>query len=273
MHWLVYQLKLLLLAVQFLTRVPVHGKLAAWVGYTPDMLRASARFFPLVGLLIGSAGALIFFASAALWSPWIAAALSLSFSALLTGAFHEDGLADYADGIGGGSTPARVLEIMKDSRIGSYGALALVLCTGVKLMALGSMPVSLAIIALPLAHITARVCACCVLTGLNYVRDDDSAKSKPMAQSMRGEELAFAILTLVAVIGLTLRLAPNVAGNILVALLIAGLSTVLIARQMYRRIGGFTGDALGATEQLAECAVLLAFASPALAHLSRSAGY
>jgi adenosylcobinamide-GDP ribazoletransferase len=272
-RWLAYQLKLLLLAVQFLTRVPVHGKLAAWVGYTPDMLRASARFFPLVGLLIGSAGALIFFISATLWSPWIAAVLTLSFTALMTGAFHEDGLADYADGIGGGSTPARVLEIMKDSRIGSYGALALILSTSIKLAALGSMVVSLAVFALPLAHVSARVCACCVLTGLNYVRDDDSAKSKPMAQSMRGAELAFAILTLVIVMGLTLRFAPHVIGNILAGLLLAGLSTALIAHQMYRRIGGFTGDALGATEQIAECAVLLAFASPLIAHLSADAGY
>ncbi len=259
-----YQFKLLLLALQFFTRVPVDGALARWVGFTPEMLRASARFFPLIGLAIGSAAGLIFWLCVQIWSPWIAAILTLIFTALLTGAFHEDGLADYCDGIGGGATAARALEIMKDSRIGSYGALALCLATALKLAALGTMVVALAPIALILAHLIGRFCACCVLAGLSYVRDDVSGKSKPLAESLHTGEFAFVILTLLITLSLILLWQPMLYAYICAALVLSGLCTLVIARQMLRRIGGFTGDALGATEQLGECAVLLAFSSPFL---------
>lgn len=252
------QIKLLLLALQFFTRVPVVGALAQWVGYTPEMLRASARFFPLIGLAIGAAAGLIFWLCAQLFSPWIAAILTLIFTALLTGAFHEDGLADYCDGIGGGSTPARALEIMKDSRIGSYGALALCLATALKLAALGTMAVALAPAALILAHLIGRVCACCVLASLSYVRDD-GGKSKPLAESLHAGELAFVLLTLAVCIALVWLWQPQMLALVGLAVVFSGISTLVIARQMLRRIGGFTGDALGAVEQLAECAVLLAF--------------
>ena len=253
------QTKLMLLALQFFTRVPVTGTLANWVGYTPEMLRASARYFPLIGLAIGCAAALSFWLSAQLWSPWIAAILTLIFTALLTGAFHEDGLADYCDGIGGGSTTARSLEIMKDSRIGSYGALALCLATALKLAALATMDVLLAPVALILAHVIGRVCSCCVLASLTYVRDD--GKSKPLAESMRAGEFAFVLFTLAASIVLVWLWQPHVLRFVGFALFLSTIGTLAIARQMLRRIGGFTGDALGAVEQLAECAVLLAFAS------------
>ncbi len=254
------QLKLLLLALQFFTRVPVVGALAEWVGYTPEMLRASARFFPLIGLAIGCTAALVFWICACLFSPWTAAILTLTFTALLTGAFHEDGLADYCDGIGGGSTPARTLEIMKDSRIGSYGALALCLASALKFAALGSMAVALAPVALILAHLIGRVCACCVLASMNYVRDD-GGKSKPLAESLRTGELAFVLFTLVACLVLVSLWQPGILKPMGLALILSAVSTLFIARQMLRRIGGFTGDALGAVEQLGECAVLLAFSS------------
>ena len=256
-----YQLRLLLLALQFFTRIPVVGAVAQWVGYTPEMLRASARFFPLIGLMIGAAAALVFWLCAQLWSPWIAAILTLIFSALLTGAFHEDGLADYADGIGGGTTTARALEIMKDSRIGSYGALALCLATALKLAALGTMATALAPVALILAHLIGRVCACCVLARLSYVRDDASSKSKPLSDSMRAAEFAFVLFTLLSTLTLVWLWQPNLLEYLGAALILSGICTLVIARQMLRCIGGFTGDALGAVEQLGECAVLLAFAS------------
>ena len=256
------QIKLLLLALQFFTRVPVVGALANWVGYTPEMLRASARFFPLIGLAIGCAAALCFWLCTQLWSPWIAALLTLIFTALLTGAFHEDGLADYADGIGGSASPAHALEIMKDSRIGSYGALALCLATALKLAALATMAVALVPAALILAHVIGRVCACAVLARLSYVREDASGKSKPLAESMRAGELMFVLLTLVSTVALICLWQPQAVGHAVAALMLSGICTLGIARQMLRRIGGFTGDALGAVEQVGECAVLLAFASP-----------
>ena len=257
-----YQIKLLLLALQFFTRVPIVGALAQWVGYSPEMLRASARFFPLIGLLIGGAAGVSFWLCAQLFSPWIAAVLTLIFTALLTGAFHEDGLADYADGIGGGSTAARALEIMKDSRVGSYGALALCLATALKLTALATMALALAPVALILAHVIGRVCACGVLASMTYVRNDASGKSKPLAESLRAGELAFVLLSLLSVLSLAWLWQPQMLGHAAAALVLSGISMLVIARQMLRRIGGFTGDALGAVEQVGECAVLLAFASP-----------
>ncbi len=254
------QLKLLLLAFQFFTRVPIVGALAQWVGYTPEMLRASARFFPLIGLAVGSAAACVFWVCAQLYSPWIAAAVTLIFTALLTGAFHEDGLADYCDGIGGGATAARALEIMKDSRIGSYGALALCLATALKLAALATMAVALAPVALVLAHLIGRVCACCVLASLTYVRDELGGKSKPLAESLRAGEFAFVLFTLLTTLSLVLLWQPLLLNYLCAAVILSGISTLVLARQMLRRIGGFTGDALGAVEQLGECAVLLAFA-------------
>ena len=121
-----------LLALQFFTRIPVTGRLAAWVGYTPEMLRASTAHFPGVGWLVGGLSAALLAALLHLLPPvpasaWAAAVGCTVFSVLLTGAFHEDGLADLADGLGGSLDREHALDIMKDSRIGSFGAMALAL--------------------------------------------------------------------------------------------------------------------------------------------------
>ena len=121
-----------LLAVQFFTRIPVSGKLADWVGYSPAMLRASAAHFPGVGWLVAAVALGVYAGIAALlgaqtFTPLAAAVLSTIATVMVTGGFHEDGLADVADGMGGGYQRERVLEIMKDSRVGAFGAMALVL--------------------------------------------------------------------------------------------------------------------------------------------------
>ena len=121
-----------LLALQFFTRVPVTGRLADWVGYSPEMLRRSAAHFPGVGWLVGGLAALVYAGLAMLlpdggYTPLLLAVLSTVFTVRLTGAFHEDGLADVADGLGGSYDKERALDIMKDSRIGAYGAIGLVL--------------------------------------------------------------------------------------------------------------------------------------------------
>jgi adenosylcobinamide-GDP ribazoletransferase len=203
----------------------------------------------------------VFAGASALWPGWVAAVLTLAASALLTGAFHEDGLADYVDGIGGGQTKARVLDIMKDSRIGSYGALALGLVTLLKAAALAQMSVTVAIAALLLAHMLGRACACGVLAGLDYVRDDDAAKARPLAQSMRPLELLFVVSTVTA-LAAALIWWQAVFVHVLAAAILAALAmTLYMARHMKRRIGGFTGDALGAVEQMVEVIVLLMFAA------------
>ena len=121
-----------LLAVQFFTRIPVTGRLAAWVGFSPQMLQRCAAHFPAIGWLMGAAAAAVLAVAldalrAQPYAPLVAAVLATITTVWLTGGFHEDGLADTCDGLGGGATREKALHIMKDSRIGSYGTLALVL--------------------------------------------------------------------------------------------------------------------------------------------------
>jgi adenosylcobinamide-GDP ribazoletransferase len=252
-----------LIAVQFFTRLPVTGRLADWVGFSPAMLRASAAHFPGVGLLVGGLlGAALALLLAGLppvpASAWVAAVAVSVAGALLTGAFHEDGLADLADGLGGSLDRERALEIMKDSRIGSYGALALALAllARVSLLALviGLSP-ALAPWALAAAHVASRTAPLLLIRALPHVGDTATSKSKPLADTLSHRALA-AGLGWAALAGAALAVwapsAPWWAGA-LGALLAAG----WMHRLLRRRLGGFTGDGLGATQQVAEVLFLL----------------
>ena len=150
-----------LLAVQFFTRLPVTGRLADWVGYSPAMLRASAAHFPGVGWLVAAVAAAVYAAlhmalGAQPWVPLVAAVFCTITTVLVTGGFHEDGLADVADGLGSGAPRERALEIMKDSRIGAFGAMALVLALLAKvslLALLGAHSLSAVLCALLGGHV------------------------------------------------------------------------------------------------------------------------
>ncbi len=266
------EIKRFLLALQFLTRLPLSPALARWVGYSAAELSASARYFPWVGLLVGLLASGVWLGCSRLWSAWIAAALTTAFTVWLTGAFHEDGLADTADGLGGAVSRERALAIMKDSRIGTYGAVTLVLVLAIRVAALASMSVPVGMFALIFAHAAGRAGACLVLATLPYVRDDDSSKSKPLAQSMRRSELAVAlaaplacalaalILNAVEFSALPVKFEVNAVclalASVLIGLIVLGWRRILL-----RRLGGFTGDTLGAVEQLIEAGVMLTFAS------------
>ncbi|MDB5456252.1 MAG: cobS, partial [Caulobacter sp.] len=130
------ELQLLLCATQFLTRAPVPPL----PGFQPDWVRRSARYFPLVGQAVGGICALVLLVAAHWLGGWLPALLAVATGVLLTGGFHEDGLADTADGLGGGQTVARRLEIMKDSRVGTYGVLALCLTLAARVGALAALP-------------------------------------------------------------------------------------------------------------------------------------
>jgi len=248
------QLALLLTAVQFLTRIPVP----ALKGWRPDWIARSARYFPLVGGGVGLICALVLIAASAAWGGVLPALLAVGVGVLITGAFHEDGLADTADGLGGGQSRERRLEIMKDSRIGTYGALALGLTLAVKVATLGQTPVGLAAVALIAAHGGGRAAAVLAMRLSPYAGDLDWAKVKPVADGVTARDartaVAFGVLMLVPV----LLLAPVAT---LTALACAGLAAFAMARLARRLIGGWVGDTLGATEQLFEVAFLLAFAA------------
>jgi adenosylcobinamide-GDP ribazoletransferase len=239
-----------LVALRFLTRVPVP----ALVPHDAAALARSTPWFPAVGVLVGVVGALAFAAGSVLWSPSVAAFVATGATVWLTGAFHEDGLADAADGLGGGWTAEQVLSIMKDSRIGSYGAVALVLVIGTKvsaLAAIGAHDALPAARALVVGHVLGRWSSLPLLYWLPYVREQ-SATGKPFAGSVTVPRLvagsAFALGVMVWALG----------WRALAAGLAASVVTALAGTYFRRRLGGLTGDCLGAANQLVELATYLA---------------
>jgi adenosylcobinamide-GDP ribazoletransferase len=256
-----------LLAVQFFTRIPITGRLADWVGFSPAMLRASAAHFPGVGWLVGGLTAAVF--GALLWllpaqaaTPWVAAVLSTVFSVLLTGAFHEDGLADLADGLGGSLDRERSLDIMKDSRIGSYGALALVLAvlgkTALLALIVQSAGLWPAVAALFAAHVTSRFVPLFVIRTLPHVGDTAASKSKPLAEAISTRALLAGLLWWALALALVVYWLP--AAPWALAVLGALLGLAWMWRLLRRRLQGFTGDGLGATQQVSELLFYLGFA-------------
>ena len=269
-----------LLALQFFSRVPVTGRLAAWVGYSPAMLRASAAHFPGVGWLVGGVVALTSAALLALlpssaFTPLVVAVLGTVLSVLMTGAFHEDGLADVADGLGGTLDRSRALEIMKDSRVGAFGAIAIVLALLAKLSLLamlGSLNATLMCVVLFTGHVVSRTWPLLTIRLLPHVGDAAGSKSKPLADQISGAALfvafiwCFMALALVPIVQFaTLLIVTTASVNTLIVLLGAGLlasglAWAWMARWFAGRLQGFTGDCLGATQQVCEIAFYLGLA-------------
>jgi adenosylcobinamide-GDP ribazoletransferase len=237
-------------ALRFFTRLPVP----AWVGHSAEQLNRATRYFPLIGIIIGALGVGVTLAVAQLWPSTLAVLAGMVATLLATGAFHEDGLTDSIDGLGGGWSREDALRIMKDSRIGSYGAIGIVMALLTKFVALDhllSLPPLAFAAALIAGHSVSRFAAATLICTLDYARDDSSAKSKPLATRMSRGELAFAALTGLSPAALLPW--PQAA----VALLLAALAAWLAARKFKQRIGGYTGDCLGATQQLTEIAFYL----------------
>ena len=254
------ELRVFFTGVMFLTRIPCPR----WVGYEPSFLARSTVYFPLVGVLVAIVGGAALWAGAHVWPAFVAAALSTAATVWITGAFHEDALADSCDGFGGGWEKGQVLTIMKDSRIGSYGAVGLGLALITKVGALAAITeanVDTALRALVVAHVLGRWSSLPLIWGLPYVREGeaDGSKSKPFAASVTGPRLAIGTVT--AVVITALALAPLGPAAILAALTLAALVTALGARYFRRRIGGMTGDCLGAANQMVELATYLLLAS------------
>lgn len=255
-----------LLAVQFFTRIPVTGRLAGWVGYSPAMLRASAGHLPGVGWLVGAVAALAYAAlHSALgpqaFAPLVAAVGCTMATALVTGGFHEDGLADVADGLGGTLQRERALEIMKDSRIGAFGALALVLVLAGKLglvALIGAQGLPKVLPVLLAAHVLSRWWPLLLVRMLSHVGDTATSKSKPLADKISTRSLVTASLWCV----LPLAAMGHGLGweTLLAAALCSALAAAWMGRWFARRLQGFTGDCLGATQQVCELAFYLGVA-------------
>lgn len=235
------------LALMLLTRLPA-GRLAE----PAPAMGAAAWAFPLVGLVVGLIGAGAHWAALALGlGPVLAALLALAAMVLATGALHLDGLADFADGMGGGRDRAHVLEIMRDSRIGSYGVIALVLVLGAMAAVLARLPAERVLPSLLLAAVASRLAMLMVLDLLAPARADGLGR-----MAMGAGKGAWVPGALVAA-ALALWLGPAA----LAGLAAGGLAALWVARIARARIGGQTGDVLGASQVAAELGCLLGLAA------------
>lgn len=241
----------LLDAIRFLTIVRVRDTESA---LAPDWLARAMKYFPVVGAGIGLVAALVLLLANEFFSPAIAALLAVTAGIMITGAFHEDGLADTADSFGGGWSVEKRLAIMKDSRIGTYGALALGLGVALRVTAISDMPMWAGPAALIAAHAAARAAPAFVMNHLGYAGDIATMKVSYVETPVRPGELMFAlVVTGLAVVPLAL-VSPSA---VVVGLLGGAALAFLLARGSQKMLGGYTGDVLGAIEQVFEIGFLL----------------
>jgi adenosylcobinamide-GDP ribazoletransferase len=251
--------------LRFFSRLPVPRLGAEREAHAMFDFARAAGAVPVAGALIGICGALALIAARALGLPTpIAALLALAVLVTVTGALHEDGLADCADGFGGGKTREAKLAIMKDSRIGTYGATALVMALGLRVAALSALlghGFAAAAAAMVAAAALSRTLALLPLVLLAPARADGAghAATGPAGRPL----LAAAILA--ALFGFAPLFAGLGFGHLCAAILAAAAAACAMTRLAFRAIGGQTGDVAGATQQLAEIAFLCALvASPGL---------
>jgi adenosylcobinamide-GDP ribazoletransferase len=248
------EIRVFFTAIMFLTRLPVPR----WTDHSPEYLREAPRYFPAVGWIVGGFSGLAYWLFAHFISVDIGVAASMITGMLVTGCFHEDGFADVCDGMGGGWTKEKILMIMKDSRIGAYGAIGLISILGTKFLLLKAIPFFIP--AVVTAHSVSRLMPVLVMKAGVYAADPDQSKARPLAgASISGTTLIVAIVVSVAPF-LLLPVFPPI-GRALAYFLIVLLSALAVTYKMYRWffkwIGGYTGDCLGAIQQVTEITVYL----------------
>ncbi|MDR1238453.1 MAG: adenosylcobinamide-GDP ribazoletransferase [Propionibacteriaceae bacterium] len=245
------ELRLLLTAVMFYTRI----KCPDWVGYSAERLNRSTRYFPAMGWLVGLVVAAVMLATGLVLPTVVAVVLGLAAGVLLTGAFHEDGFADVCDGFGGGTSRQRTLDIMKDSRVGAFAAIGLVLLFSLKIAALTALMdtgIWQAAAALLFAHVLSRWCVVTIIFSDDYARDDLTSKVKPIGRKISRLGFAAASVWMLPFVGLSWWQPWW-----LLAIPIAFLVRLALARWFRQRLGGYTGDCLGMAQQVNEVVTLL----------------
>ena len=232
--------------LSFYTRIPCPS----WVGFSAENLNKSRKYLPLIGLIVGMIAALAYGLSSFLLPVSVSIILSMIVTVYLTGAFHEDGLADCVDGFGGGWEKDQILAIMKDSRIGSYGTISLVMVLGLKfalLWELQAISEQFLLLSLVLAHSLSRLMASLIMQFYDYVSEVSASKSSSVtSMNLSTLEMCWSILPILAIL--------FVIGNskFVIAILPLLILAWLLGGYYQKRIGGYTGDCLGATQQLAE---------------------
>ena len=234
-----------LVGLMFMTRLPTPSGLI----YSEGRLARASRYFPLVGVLVGLITGGVFFLASQYFAPTLSAFIAIIAGLFVTGALHEDGLADCCDGLGGGHTRERALEIMRDSRLGTYGTCALVGSIGLRTLALSEMGAYEGFIALIIAHGLSRGLIPLVLVSGKY------ARTRGLASSVADGVSAWESVLSVGLSALLLTLVGPVAG--IATFAAAVLAGAFMLGILVRRLGGYTGDGLGAIQQVAEIASLI----------------
>ncbi|MBJ6367104.1 adenosylcobinamide-GDP ribazoletransferase [Snuella sedimenti] len=236
------ELQIFLTAIMFFTRIPCPK----WVNHDKAYLEKSARYFSLVGVIVGSLGALCFYLTSFIFSTEIALLLSMVTTIYITGAFHEDGFADVCDGLGGGWSKEKILLIMKDSRLGTYGAVGILLILATKFAALREVPSSYIPLVIIAGHSISRFIATTLIYTHPYVRDTEDSKTKPAAKNITPQ-----ILLVSAIFGIA-PLFLFKSSIIFIALIPAYFSKIYLGAKFKKWLGGHTGDCAGAVQQLSE---------------------
>ncbi len=231
-----------LLALQFLTRLTFKAP------YSPEAMRQSPRWYPGVGVAVGGICALTYAVAGWLFSPQLAVVLALVAGMLVTGALHEDGFADACDGLGSPRPKERVLEIMRDSRIGTYGVLGLMMMVGIKFAALSALPAGTVPFTLIAAHAASRASMLAVMASSDYVRDQGAGSAVAGGIDSHAVQVAL-VTTGLALFPLACTLPVSA---VLTGLVGLGIGHFVMRRWYEPRLGGYTGDCLGAIQQCSE---------------------
>ena len=251
------EFQILLTAFMFYTRLNV----AKWVKHEESSLKNCTKYLPFVGWIVGGASALTFILFSTLLPLYPSVILSLLISVLITGAFHEDGLADTCDGFGGGWNKDKILAIMKDSSIGTYGAIGLILLFAMKVTLLAELYSKLDLISIILitlvAHSLSRFIATTFLFTHSYTRTSEDSKAKSLSEP--SSKWTLIISGIFGFIPLVLLSFHTNSYYILLTIFPAYLLKYLLGRYFQKWIEGYTGDCLGATQQLTELVFYISF--------------
>lgn len=243
------ELELYFNAQVFYTRLPGPS----WVRYDDQRLSLSSRYLPLIGIFIGLLASFVYFCTSFILSNEIAILLSMIVTIMFTGAFHEDGLADSYDGLYGGFSRDRILEIMKDSRIGTYGSVALFMGLLIKFQAL--MLVENIFVALIIGHSFSRFAALCYIPIIPYARQENDSKAKPLITGIQMKSIFLAAIPgVLPLLVLSMWKSIAVVGTVLIIWL-------FLKRIFLNRVGGITGDLLGASQQIFEICIYVILGS------------
>jgi adenosylcobinamide-GDP ribazoletransferase len=258
------ELRIFFTALMFYTRIPCPK----WVDHDAAYINKATRYFPFIGYIVGLVSGLVYIVSGALMGSAIATVLSLLTGILLTGAFHEDGLADVCDGFGGGWTKTKILEIMKDSRVGAYGVIGLIVVLMLKFIELNNsfmiqfssndyfISAIKVLLVFICYHSLARLTAITIVFTETYAREDADSKAKPIANMYTYKEV---LGSFVFGISPLLVLAYIWSWHAILVLVPLFILRFLAIRFFNKWIEGYTGDCLGAVEQVAEALILLSF--------------